>query len=186
MATGQQDAANARVAVAGAWYTAPSSATGPTSAESALPAEFVNVGYLSEDGTSRATDRSSENLRGWPGNALLRSVVTESTLTYTFTLVETTRTTIELATGAEIGDDGTYDVDPAATGGRRQFVFDIIDGDKIERRWLPDAEVTEVGETNFGGTDLIAYEITVTAYASQLIGGKAERVFNPSLAVATP
>lgn len=182
MATGSQDSANARVAVAGAWYVAPVATAGPTTASSALPTEWANVGYLSEDGSVRGTDRSTETKRGWPNNVLLRSIVTESTLTYKFTLVETTRTTIELATGATIAVDGTYDVDPGTTGGRRSFVFDIIDGAKIERRWIPEGEVTEVGETTFAGTDITAYEITITAYASLAIGGKAERVFNPQLA----
>lgn len=187
MATGTLDAANAEVAVTGAWYVRQAATLLtelPTGVDSALTADYTNCGYLSEDGTTRATDRSTEDKRAWQGKALLRTLVTEAGLTYKFTLVETTRTTIELATGAVIGDDGTYDVDPAATSGIRTFVFDLFDSEKITRRVIPRGEVVEVGETTFSGSELTAYEVTIKVYASPLLAGKSERTFAPHLAVA--
>lgn len=184
MATGTLDAANAETAVTGAWYVAPVGTAGPTSADSALAAEWQNLGYLSEDGTTRSMERSTEAKRAWQNRALLRTLITEAGVSYTFTLVETTRATVEFALGVTIEDDGTYDVDPGETGGIHALVFDVLDGEKITRRWMPRAEVTELAEQTFSGTELVSYEVTITVYASPELAGLPERTFAPHLAVA--
>lgn len=182
MAVGQLDSSNVRVAVTGAWYTAPVGTLGPTAAASALADTWANLGYLSEDGTSRTTDRSTNDIRAWQNSALVRTTVTEASVTYSFTLIETTAQTIALYTGAVVDEDGTYDVDPSTTGGRRAFIFDVLDGDEVMRVYIPQGEVTEVGDQTFAGGEAVGYEVTVKAYASSEIGGATERVFRPGLA----
>lgn len=182
--TGTLDSNNVRVAVTGAWYVAPAGTTGPTAADSVLPATWNNVGYLSEDGTTRTTDRSTNDIKAWQNGAPVRTVVTDSSVSYGFTIIETTRNSVALYTGATIGSDGTYDVFPSNTGGRRSFVFDVLDGSKVRRVWIPEGEVTEVGDQTFAGGDAVGFEITIKAYASAVIGGATERVFEPGIASA--
>ncbi|MCW4458186.1 hypothetical protein [Microbacterium sp. MPKO10] len=184
MATGTLDSSNVRVAVTGAWYKAPSDTEAPEAADESLPADWVNLGYLSEDGTTRTTDRSNEDIKAWQNGALVRTVVTDASVSYQFTLIETTKATVELYTGATVDEDGTYDVDPSKTGGRQSFIFDVIDGDHVVRIYIPDGEVTEVGDQTFAGGDAVGYDITIKAYASAVIDGNTERVFRPALATA--
>lgn len=182
MATGTLDSANVRVAVTGAWYVAPAGSTLPTSASSTLGPEYVNLGYLSEDGTTRTTDRSTEDIKAWQKSALVRTVVTEASVSYAFTLIESTAATISLYTGATVAADGSYDVDPSTTGGRKVFVFDVLDGDDVVRYVIAEGEVIEVGDQTFAAGEAVGFEVTVKAYASADIAGATERVFRPGLA----
>jgi len=182
MATGTLDSGNVRVAVTGAWYAGPTTATAPSAADSELPSSFVNLGYLSEDGTTRTTDRSTNDIKAWQKGALLRRTVTDSGLSYQFTLVETKKETLELYFGAAFDEDGSIDIDPGETGGRKSFVFDVIDGDEVLRVYIAEGEVTEVGDITYDSGDPVGYEVTVTAYASAALDGAAERRFYPSLA----
>lgn len=184
MPTGTLDSSNVRVAVTGAWYVAPTGTTGPTAADSTLPPACRNLGYLSEDGTTRTTDRSTNDIKAWQNATLVRTTVTDASVSYKVVLIETNRDTVSLYYGTEIGDDGSFDVNPASTGGRKMFVFDVIDGEDVIRLWLPEAEISEVGDQVFAGTDPIGYEMTIKAYGSAAIGGAAERWFYPGLAVA--
>ncbi|UAJ78313.1 hypothetical protein IT072_02375 [Leifsonia sp. ZF2019] len=181
MPTGTPDSSNVRVAPTGAWYVAPLGTTGPTSASDALNAAFTNLGYLSEDGTSRTTDRSSNDIKGWQNAALVRTVVTDAAISYKFTLIETNRASVALYFGVAPGPDGSYDVDPSQTGGRQSFVFDVIDGTNVRRVWLPAAEVVELEDITFDSGDATGYGVTVKGYANATLSGKVERVFDPSL-----
>ncbi|MDN4616409.1 hypothetical protein P5G50_18330 [Leifsonia sp. F6_8S_P_1B] len=184
MATGTLDSAEVNVAVTGAWYVAPTGTTGPTSASSELPDAFHNLGYLSEDGTTRTTDRSTNDIKAWQRGALVRTVTTDASVSYQLTLIQTNRETVELYFGTTVNADGSFDVDPSSSGGRKSFVFDVLDGDDIIRVWMPDAEISEVGDQVYSGSDPIGYEITIKAYASAAIDGATERRFYPALATA--
>lgn len=181
------DGAKSRVSVTGAWYMAPVSAPAPSLVS--IPAAYRNLGYISEDGTSREVDRSAEDIRAWQDAAKIRSVVTEAGIAYTFTLLETNRDTIALYNGlaeSDISADGTYTVTPSSTGGRRAFIFVVFDGDYTRLVWIPEGEVSEIGEQVFAGGEPIGYEVTIQAYASSKLGGGSERVFDPSLAEVAP
>ncbi|WP_156027408.1 hypothetical protein [Mycetocola saprophilus] len=177
-------AANVRVAVTGAWFVGETSAPAPTGPGDSL-AQYRNLGYLSEDGTSRTIDRSTTSLRAWQDAAEVRVVVTESGISYTFTLIETNRETVALYNGlkeSDIGADGTYVVNPGRTGGRRSFVFVVFDGAYERLVWIPEGEVTEVGDQTNASGEAIGYEITIKGYPSSKIDGGTEKVFDPALA----
>ncbi|AAT88391.1 hypothetical protein ATY41_10700 [Leifsonia xyli subsp. xyli] len=160
---------------------APLGTTGPTSASAALPASWNNLGYISKDGSTRTTDRSTNDIKAWQNSALMRTVVTEASVSYKFVMLESRRATVALYFGTTVGGDGTFDVKPANTSGRQSFVFDIIDGTDIRRVWIPEGEVVEVGDLTFDARDPTGYEVTIKAYASSIINGGVERVFNPGL-----
>lgn len=162
-------AENVRVAVTGAVSVGPTSATAPTDADSPLTG-FDDLGYVHEDGVTETRERSTEQLRAWQNAAILREVVTEASMSYTFRLVETKKETVELYYGGTVdGMDGSIAIVPAKTGGRKSFVIDVIDGTDFIRVYIPSGEVTEVGEQVYASGEPIGYEVTITAYPSSSI-----------------
>jgi hypothetical protein len=161
---------NVRVAVTGAWYVGPTTATAPTSATSQLPVTMADLGYLSEDGLTETRDRSTNQIRAWQNSALVRENVTESSIQYTGTLIETKRETVEAYYGTAVAADGSIKIDPGKTGGRKSYVVDVIDGDDLIRIWVPSGEVTEVGDQVYANGEPIGYEITVTGYSVTIDG----------------
>ena len=154
-----------RVAVTGAWYVAPTTATAPTDATVALAATFADLGYLSDSGLTETRDRSTNSIRAWQNSALVREPVTESSITYSGTLIETKKETIEAYYGTTVAADGSIKIDPGKTGGRKSYVIDVIDGDDIIRVYIPSGEVTGVGDQTYANGEPIGYEITITGYA---------------------
>lgn len=160
------DSANVKVAVTGAWYVGPTTADAPTAADSVLDVDFVDLGYVSTDGITVSRDRATQQLRAWQNGALVREVVTEGTATISGMLMETTADTLELFYGAAVDVDGSVEITPTATGGRKSFVIDVIDGDEKIRFYIPEGEVLSVGEQTLANGEPMGYEITVTAYAT--------------------
>lgn len=160
------DATNVRVAVTGAVYSGPSGTTAPTDATTALDAALIDLGYVHEDGVTETRERSTEKIKAWQNGALLREVVTESSMTYTFRLLETKKETVEAYYGATVdGVTGAVSINPSSTGGRMCFAIDVMDDGQEIRVWVPDGEVTSVGEQTYANGTPIGYEVTVTAYA---------------------
>lgn len=159
------DSNNVRVAVTGAAYTAPTTLVAPTSATSVLAAAAKDLGYISDGGITETRDRSTNQVRAWQNSALVREPVTESSITYNFMLIETKAETISEYYGTTVAADGSIKIDPGKTGGRKSYVFDIIDGDDIIRIYVPNGEVTAVGDQTYVNGEPIGYELTVTGYA---------------------
>lgn len=171
-----QNSANVRVAVTGAVSVGPTTAAIPTGTGSALTG-FNDLGLIHADGVTEARGRSTNDIKAWQGGATVRTVVTEGTLTYHFTLLETNKATVELYYGVPVtagAADGSFVVVPTATGGRKSFVLDVIDGAELLRAYVPQGEVTEVGDRVYQNGEAIGYEVTLTAYADAGIGGSAK------------
>lgn len=163
------DSSNVRVAVTGAVSVGPTTATAPTDADGALTG-FDDLGYVHEDGVTETRERSTEQLRAWQNADVLREVVTEASMTYTFRLVETKAETVALYYGVAVDDtDGSVSIVPSRTGGRQSFVIDVVDGDDYIRVYVPSGEITEVGDQVYASGEAIGYEVTITAYPSDSI-----------------
>ena len=157
------DSDNVRVAVTGAVYVGPTTASAPTSSSTALT-DFTDLGYVSADGITETIDKTTSQIRAWQGGALVREVVSEGTYSVTLTFIETKLEVLELYFGSTI-TDGELDGDPTASGGRKSFVMDIVDGSIIERTYIPAGEVTAVGERTLASGEAVGYNVTITAYA---------------------
>jgi hypothetical protein len=153
-----------RVAVSGAVYVGPTGTEAPTDSGTVLDAGFVDLGYLSSDGISEDFGRETTTVKGWQNGATLREITSGGTYSVSMTFLETNLDVLELYFGATI-TDGVLEGNPASTGGRKSFVFDVIDGEKIERTYLPIAEVTSVGERVLVSGEAVGYAITLTGYA---------------------
>lgn len=177
------DSTKVRVAVAGEVSMAATSAAAPTGTASTLTG-FTGLGYVSSDGVKEKAERSSTDIRAWQNGDNVRTVVTEGKLSYTFKLLETKKETVELYYGTTVTQavsEGNFVIIPTATGGRRSFVIDVIDGENLERVYIPAGEVTEVGEKVYANGEPIGYEVTVTAYPSTAIAGGSAKVWSTAL-----
>lgn len=173
------DSTNVRVAVTGAISMCPLGTTGPTNADSSLGTAFNDLGYAGEDGVTETRDRSTETIQGWQRGDIVREVVTEASVTYTFILIETKKETVELYYGSTVdGTDGSIVIIPANTGGRHGFVIDVIDGDDFIRAWVPQGEVVEVGDQVYANGEAIGYEVTIRCYHDNTIGGSVKKWYS--------
>lgn len=184
------DSSNVRVAVTGALSVAPVDTPIPADGDDALDAAAADLGYFNEDGVTETRNRTTNTIRGWQNGAILREVVTESSLTYQGVLVETKREVVELYYGNTVNaTTGGIPIVPARTGGRKWFNLDIIDGDEFIRTTIPEGEVTEVGDQVYQNGEPVGYEVTITAYVTNKIqdadGNDAAAIkFYSSLVVA--
>lgn len=165
------DSTKVRVAVAGEWLVGPTTATPPATAAAATTG-YTGLGYVSEDGVERTPDAPKDDIIGWQNGAVVR-VVTKGAAktTYKFTLIETNKDTIEFAFGTTVtqtATEGTYSADPAATGGRKSHILDVIDGAELRRETF-EGELTKLGATKFAGGEPIAFECEVTAYTVPVV-----------------
>lgn len=157
------DSDNVRVAVTGAVYVGPTTATAPSSSSSALTG-FTDLGYVSADGITETIDKTTAQIRAWQNGALVREVVSEGTYSVAMTFIETNQDVLELYFGSSL-TGGELDGDPTKSGGRKSFVIDVVDGDIVERTYIPAGEVTAVGERVLASGEAIGYNVTITAYA---------------------
>lgn len=174
---------NVKVGVTGSVYVGPTTTTAPTSATAALDAGFSELGYVSGDGLEEARDRSTNQIRAWQNGDLIREVVTESTATFKFMLMETTKAVIELFYGSSVSGSGAsakVDVNPSATGGKKSFVFNVVDGTTTVRTYVPVGEVLAVEPVKIANGEVIGYGVTVTAYPDS--NGKAFTKFSAAIA----
>ena len=153
--------ANVRVATTGAIYVGATSASAPSSSTSTLTG-FTDLGYYSEDGVEEERERKTEDIKGHDGT-IVRTSVTESSIRYTLTLIETNADVLEVFYGTAVAS-GALEIDPSETGGRKSFVLDTIDGTETIRTYLPTAEVTEVDKQTNAVGEAIGYSITITGY----------------------
>jgi len=156
---------NVRVGEGGAVYSAPLGTAVPTSAIGALNVAFKDHGYVSEEGVTETRDRTTTKIKGWQGAATVREVVTDAEYKLAFTLLETKKENIELYYGNTVNTtNGSIDIDPAETGGRRIFVVDVVDGLETQRVLVRSGEITEVGDQVFRNGEPIGYQVTVIGY----------------------
>jgi hypothetical protein len=170
------DSSKVRVAVTGEVLMGLTSATAPTGTGGTTTG-FTGLGFVSEDGVTETRDRSSDDIKAWQNAATVRTVVTDANLTYTFTLIETKKETVELYYGASVTEavsDGSFVIVPSNTGGRKSFIIDVVDGSELIRTYIPQGEVTEVGDRVYASGEPIGYEVTITAYADSTLGGSAK------------
>lgn len=144
----------------------------PTDSSTTLNVAFVAHGYVGEDGLSMTTNRSTEKIRAWGGDAV-RTVQTEHDVTFAFTFLETTAVTAK----AVFGDGNVTATAATQSKGnllavelnsdslpQKVWVFDMKDGDKKVRVVVPNGQITEVGETQFVHSNATAWEVTLEAF----------------------
>jgi len=152
----------------------------PSTAVSALTG-FTAAGYIGEDGVTETNERSTDRIRAWGGDTV-KVVQTEHNVSYQFTFLETLNADVlkavygedNVLTTAATASTGTlHEVQVnAATLPHKSYVFEIKDGDAKVRIYVPDGQITEVGDITYSDSEVIGYQVTVEAFADEL-GNKA-------------
>jgi len=157
--------AEVRVGLTGHLYSAPIGTAMPTTVTAAVPTPWVELGYTTEDGVSMSVDTTKEDFRVWQSSSPCRSVVTEQTLTTTFTLVQRNPETLRVAFGGGTTTvaTGVATYTPPAVGlADLAFVYEVIDGAIIDRYLLYRGNPSLTGEINFQKAEMTGYEIEIT------------------------
>lgn len=173
------NSANVDVAVTGGLWLAPISGSVPVDADTPMASPYLDMGYISDEGVTENRDRSTNNIIAWQNADVVRTVITESSITLSGTLIETKKETIEFWYAATIDPlDGSVEIVPSSTGGRRRAVLDYVDGTKFVRLFLPQAENLEVGELVYSSGEPVGYPFTITGYPDGTLGYSAKKWFS--------
>lgn len=160
--------ANAEVAVTGAVMVGDTSATAPTAVDGTTTG-FTDVGLIGEDGVVESHDEASERLKAWQGGQTVRVVNTDGAVTYQFTMLETSETTVELAYDTTV-TSGSYVIDLNKNRTHKSFIIDTVDGDELERVYIADGVITELGDVVRVNNQIKAYPVTVEAIKTATYG----------------
>jgi hypothetical protein len=162
------DAANPRIWQSGDVYYGAIGTTAPTDTTTALNAAYKAVGLLSEDGVTEAREEDSNDYYAW-GSILVRTVRSRHRRSFSFVALENNKdlwVLLNPGSATPVTATGTTTrIVKVPTPNPQAFVFHMVDGTNIRRIVIPRGEVTEVGDTVMGQTDMEMREITVTVYA---------------------
>jgi len=168
--------------------SAPLGSTAPTAIDSVLASPWVDLGYVSEDGVTESNTVTTEKIRAWQRAAVVRTITTEGETIFAFTLIQTNEDTLSEYYGissADIDtDEGSFVTSATAERPHRSYVVDVIDGDQLIRKYIPDGQITEVGDQVFQNGAAIGYEVTMTAYDNTALGGSVKHFI--SALIVTP
>lgn len=161
-----QDASKVRVAVTGAVFKGPTSATAPTGTAGA-PTGYDDLGFISEDGVEIELPDAgdSEPIKAWQNGTTVRTIRTpsEDNPSWHFTMLETKIETIETYFGVEVTSTSTEGSFEFKVGNRpfNSYIVDSIDGSELQRDYVPRGVVTSVGAHTLSNGDPEGYEVTV-------------------------
>jgi hypothetical protein len=177
---------NVLVSSTGALYIAPLGTTAPTGATPAWNVAFKELGFLSEDGITENPSLDSEEIKAWQSGTVIRKVITGSGLEFSFDVIETNLTILELfypgsVITAVTGPPAETKVEvklPVATF--KAFGIDLVDGTKLERIIVPRASISARGERNYTNPSARNFPLTLSA-SPDSAGVTAIRYLNPQL-----
>lgn len=148
-------------------YIAPMTATLPTDATTALGADFLLLGFISEDGITNATERESQDIVDMNGDTVM-TVQTSHSETWQASFIESLNVNVLKMV---YGDENVTEASGAITihvDGKeldeKVFVFEMVmQNGKAKRIILPRGKVSEVGDIVYRSGDAIGYDVTIAA-----------------------
>lgn len=152
----------------GAIYAAPIGTALPTDATTNLNTAFKQLGYVSEDGLTNATEMEVESIRAWGGDTVLITQTSKED-TFQFTLIEMLNVDVLKlvygsgnVTGATLADGITVQANAKDLDDWCVVIDMVLRGGVLKRIVIPIAKVTEVGEISYADNDAVGYETTLT------------------------
>lgn len=152
----------------GAVFRAAEGTTLPTKATVALSDDFVNMGYISDDGVTKAVNRENEEIKAWGGDTVLNPQTSYSE-TFTMTLIEALNPEVLKAVYGSKNVTGTLSTGVTVKGNSEElegaaWVIDtVLTGNTASRIVIPHGKITEIGEVSYKDGEAVGYEITITA-----------------------
>jgi len=148
-------------------FIAPTTATLPTDATTALAAAYLPLGYISEDGITNATERESQDLKDMNGDTVLTAQNGHSE-TWQASFIESLNVNVlKMAYGdsnvTEASGAITINVDGTELP-EKVFVFEMVMQDgRAKRIVIPRGKVTDIGDIVYRAADAIGYDVTISA-----------------------
>jgi hypothetical protein len=146
----------------------------PTDATLAPNVALLPAGYIGDDGVTQTIGRDTTDIKAW-GNDLVKVVQTGHDVSYQFTFIESLNSTV---LAAVFGAANVVTTPATSTSGTLRsvklnsdqlphmtYVFEVKDGPARVRIVVPDGQITEQGDTVYSDADVIAYQVTVKAFA---------------------
>lgn len=172
--------ANVAVAITGVISVGNTGGTAPTGTASALTS-MTDLGFVGEDGVTQTIPGAGDSttIKAWQNGATVRVVrqATEDRPTWTFVMIETKKEVVETYYGATVtqtATEGSFVIDVNLLRGRKAYVIDVIDGAELERVFIPQGEVVEVGDKVYANGEVIGYEVTIEGHRDTALGGNAK------------
>lgn len=168
------------VAITGAVSKGATSATAPTGTAGAITG-FIDLGLIGPDGVTETMPGSGDAvvIKAWQNGMQVRTVrsTSEENPTYKFVMLETKKEVIETKYGVTLtqtATEGSFVIDTTAVRPHDSYVIDVIDGAELERTYIPDGEVIEVGDKVYANGEPIGYEVTIEAHRDSTLAGNAK------------
>lgn len=165
------DASEVVVGGDGRVYVAPAGTAVPTSATASLPATWVDVGYISEDGVTFLGGSEQEDINAWQSYFPIRKLITARSAAVEFILRQWNGDTLKLAFGggSVVTDAGTtYYAAPApGTVDPRAMIIEWEDGSETYRLVIPRGQVTGDVETQLVRTAAADLPVSFAATPDQ-------------------
>lgn len=149
-------------------FTAPMTATPPTSASSTLTG-YEDLGYLAEEWTLNP-NVETEDKKDWKGD-VVRTVLTDAGAEATITLIECNEVTLAEVFGEDnVTVDGVTGAVHVSFDGsilpHKRYSFELYDKPKVGRIVINDGQVITPGggERTFNRAELRQFEVTIKCF----------------------
>lgn len=161
-------------------YVAETTADAPTGPLQALDTDFVELGYVSEEGATITDAKTLTNIGAWQSFYPVRRVIADRDFTVRFALRQWNADTLAFALGGGTWDNasgsGQMFTPPSPDDiDERSIVIDWQDGSKHYRLYCPKGLVTENVETTLSRT--AAADLPITFGATPATGSSPYFIF---------
>lgn len=174
-----QDAGNVLVAAAGAIYMSTIGATVPANSTAPLSTAWKELGFISPDGFTENWTIDAEEIKAWQNGAIVRRVITGSGLEFEFEAIETKQDVLTLFyPGSTVA--GAQLTHKLAVATDKAFTFDVIDGVKTERIFVPTARLSSAGARKYENGSPRPFPIKIAVQPST-VSDLAIHYYDPAL-----
>lgn len=157
--------------VGGYAFSAPLATTRPTAAGVALGAEYVDLGFVSEDGVEVATENGVTKIYDW-NRDVIATVQEANECTITVTLAQISPATAkEMFGAANVTVTGTAPNEKVTkinyTGEvlpHKQYAFLMKDGNGSSTLDIGDGQITGMGGFSLVKNDIVKFQVTIECF----------------------
>lgn len=130
--------------------------------------DFINLGYLSEDGATMGNDTESQDVPAAQTRLPVRTDIIGETITLQTVLIQRTRESMQVAFNGGAFSAGSTPGDiiftppSAASSVERSYVLEVNDGDVVDRYRIPRATLSSLDDIPINKNDPYQFPITLT------------------------
>lgn len=161
------DSTNAFVAVTGGVLKGATTAAVPTGTAGASTG-FSDLGFIGDSGVEIELPDAGDAtpLKAWQNGTTVRTIRTasEDNPTWTFTMLETSKATVETYFGVTVttgATEGSFEFSASAARAVASYIVDAVDGAELQRDYIPRGVVASVSSHVLANGEVSGYEVTI-------------------------